>query len=81
MFLSRPPAVLVAAVAAFTVSASPSSAADIGTATLSRSLCLTESPTAGPAASMSRSIYLTAGRYSWSSDLAGEGQTFASRYI
>ncbi|MEU8525744.1 MULTISPECIES: hypothetical protein [Streptomyces] len=80
-FLSRSLAVLVATVAAFTVSVSPSSAADAGWATLSRSLYLTGSPTAGSAASMNRSIYLAAGNYSWSSAVLSEGATTASRQI
>ncbi|MFE0646839.1 hypothetical protein ACFW2Y_35375 [Streptomyces sp. NPDC058877] len=81
-FLSRTLAIVVAVMAAFTVSTAPSSATEVGTATLSRTLYLTDSPKAGAAASMNRSIYLAAGTYSWSSDLGSYGgRPFASRYI
>ncbi|MET9963053.1 hypothetical protein ABZ128_28975 [Streptomyces sp. NPDC006326] len=63
------------------MSVAPSSATDIGTAQLSRTLYLTASPTAGASAPMSRSIYLAAGYYDWSSTLEGRGQTFAGRHI
>ncbi|MFE1412678.1 hypothetical protein ACFW6F_17990 [Streptomyces sp. NPDC058746] len=79
--LSRSLTVLLTAVAAFTVSAAPSNAADAGWATLTRTLYLTDSPAAGASAPMSRSIYLAAGNYAWSSAVIDEGLSTASRQI
>ncbi|MFJ9596656.1 hypothetical protein ACIRS3_28360 [Streptomyces virginiae] len=73
--------VLLTAVAALTLSVAPSNAADAGWATLTRTLYLTDAPSAGAAASMNRSIYLAAGTYDWSSTVSGQGQSFASRHI